>query len=97
MLKDILQETFSPTVNALTCILVQNIALIDDMIEASADVVWAFLYPDYSDDKPHIYMILKNHVGDLTNEPRGCWYRIKKYIYDLPDADKNFTRCIEII
>ncbi len=83
MLKDIIQETFSPTINALTCILLQNIALIDDMIEASADVVGAFLYPDYSDDKAHIYLVLEDHVADLLNEPRGCWYRIKKYIYGL--------------
>jgi len=90
MLKDIIQETFSPTVNALTCILLQNIALIDDMIEASADVVGAFLYPDYPDDKAHIYLVLEDHVADLLNEPRGCWYRIKKYIYGLPDAGKAF-------
>ena len=90
MLKDIIQETFSPTVNALTCILLQNIALIDDMIEASADVVGAFLYPDYPDDKAHLYLVIEDHVADLLNEPRGCWYRIKKYIYGLPDAGKAF-------
>ena len=60
------------------------------MIEASADVVGAFLYLDYPDDKAHIYLVLEDHVADLLNEPRGCWYRIKKYIYGLPDAGKAF-------
>ena len=31
------------------------------MIEASADVVGAFLYPDYPDDKAHIYLVLEDH------------------------------------
>ena len=90
MLKDVIQETFSPTVNALTCILLQNIALIDDMVEASADVVGAFLYPIYPRDKPHLYLTLEDHVADILGEPRGCWYRVLKYIYGLPDAGKAF-------
>jgi len=90
MLKDVIQETFSPTVNALTCILLQNIALIDDMVESSADVVGAFLYPIYPRDKPHLYLTLEDHVADILGEPRGCWYRVLKYIYGLPDAGKAF-------
>ena len=57
----------------------QTIALIDDMVESSADVVGAFLSPIYPRDKPHI-----------LGEPRGCWYRVLKYIYSLPDAGKAF-------
>jgi hypothetical protein len=90
MLKDVIQETFSPTVNSLTCILLQNIALIDDMVEASADVVGAYLYSDYPEDKPTIYLTLEDHVADILGEPRGCWYRILKYLYGLPDAGKAF-------
>jgi hypothetical protein len=88
MLKDVIQETFSPTVNSLTCILLQNIALIDDMVEASADVVGAYLYSDYPEDKPTIYLTLEDHVADILGEPRGCWHRILKYLYALPDAGK---------
>lgn len=90
MLKGVIQETFSPTVNSLTCILLQNIALIDDMVEASADVVGAYLYSDYPQDKPAIYLTLEDHVADILGEPRGCWYRILKYLYGLPDAGKAF-------
>ena len=46
MLKDVIMDTFSPTVNSLTAVLLQNIAMIDELVEASADVVGAFLYPD---------------------------------------------------
>jgi len=73
MLKEVIEETFSPTVNSLTCMFMQNIALIDDMIEASADTVGAFLYPPYPTDKSHLYLQLEDIVADIVGEPRGLW------------------------
>jgi hypothetical protein len=90
MLRDVIQETFSPTVNALTCVLLQNIALIDRMVQESADVTSAFLYPDYPQDKTPLYLTIEDNVADLLGEPRKCLYRCHKYIYGLPDAGKAF-------
>ena len=90
MLKDVIMDTFSPTVNSLTAVLLQNIAMIDELVEASADVVGAFLYPDYPQDEPALYMKLDDHVADIVGEPRGCWYRFLKYVYGLPAAGKAF-------
>ena len=90
MLKEVIEETFSPTVNSLTCMFMQNIALIDDMIEASADTVGAFLYPPYPTDKSPLYLQLEDIVADIVGEPRGLWYRFENYIYGLPDAGKAF-------
>ena len=82
---------FSPTVNALTCVLLQNIALIDRMVqEESADVTSAFLYPDYPQDKTPLYLTIEDNVANLLGEPRKCLYRCHKYIYGLPDAGKAF-------
>ena len=90
MLKEVIEETFSPTVNSLTCMFMQNIALIDDMIEASADTVGAFLYPPYPADKPPLYLQLEDQVADIVGERRGLRYRFDAYIYGLPDAGKAF-------
>jgi len=90
ILRDVIQETFSPTVNALTCVLLQNIALIDRMVQESADVTSAFLYPDYPQDKTPLYLTIEDNVADLLGEPRKCLYRCHKYIYGLPDAGKAF-------
>ena len=90
MLRDVIQETFSPTVNALTCVLLQNIALIDRMVQESADVTSAFLYPDYPQNKAPLYLTLEDNLADVLGEPRKCLYRCHKYIYGLPDAGKAF-------
>jgi len=95
MLKEVINETFSPTVNSLTCMFMQNIALIDEMIEASADTVGAFLYPTYPTNKAPLYLILEDQVADIVGEPRGLWYRFENYIYGLPDAGKRSMICIK--
>jgi hypothetical protein len=55
----------------------------------TADFVGAFLYPDYSQAEPALYMKLEDHVADIVGEPRGCWYRFFKFVYALPAAGKS--------
>lgn len=90
MLKGIIEDTFSPTVNSVTSALLQNIAMIDEMVEMLVDIVGAFLYPVYPDDKDPLYVTIEDNVADALGEPRGSWYRVLKYIYGLPDAGKAF-------
>jgi len=50
------------------------------------DVVGAYLYQDYPSDKEPLYLTLPPAVAKTMNLPVGATYRIKKYLYGLPDA-----------
>jgi hypothetical protein len=94
MLRGAIQETFSPTVNALTCVLLQNIALIDGMIQESADVTSAFLYPDYPQDKAPLYLTIEDNVVDLLGEPQGAYTGVKSTYMDCLTLVRRFMNCI---
>jgi hypothetical protein len=79
-------ETYSPTVGALAYAVVHQIAIIDRMQRCIVDVVQAYLYQEYPQDSLALYLVLPDNVSDTCGLQRGVRYRIKKYMYGLPDA-----------
>jgi hypothetical protein len=79
-------ETYSPTVGALAYSAVHQIAIIDRMERCIVDVVQAYLYQPYPQDALPLYLVLPDNVSDVCGLERGVKYRIRKYLYGLPDA-----------
>jgi hypothetical protein len=85
-LKGQIAETYSPTIGALTYATVHQIAVIDRMRVRVIDTIGAYLYQTYPDDKPPIFVRIPAKVMEACGIPSGTLFRIKKYIYGLPDA-----------
>jgi hypothetical protein len=79
-------ETYSPTVGALAYSAVHQIAIIDGMERCIVDVVQAYLYQSYPEDALPLFLVLPDNVSDVCGLTRGVKYRIRKYLYGLPDA-----------
>ena len=62
------------------------------MHRCSVDVVQAYLYQDYGEDKLPLYITLPDNVADICGIKRGQLYRIRKYIYGLPDAGREYYK-----
>jgi hypothetical protein len=60
------------------------------MHKCSVDVVQAYLNQDYPEDKLAIYITLPANVAEICNLDPNQLYRIRKYIYGLPDAGKAY-------
>ena len=56
------------------------------MERAIMDVVGAYLYQDYPSDKEPIYLKLPLAVATALHLDPAATYRIKRYLYCLPDA-----------
>jgi hypothetical protein len=93
-----ISETYSPTIGALAYAAVHQIAIIDRMAKCIVDVVQAYLYQDYPDDALPLYLTLPDNVSDVCGLQRGVKYRIRKYLYGLPDAGlayyKAYSECL---
>ena len=83
-------DTYSPTIAALTYACVHQIAIIDQMERCSVDVVQAYLNQPYPDDKLEIYITLPKNVAEVCGLDPKQLYRIRKYIYGLPDAGRAY-------
>jgi hypothetical protein len=79
-------ETYSATVGALAYAAVHQLAIIDKMDRCIVDVVQAYLYQPYPEDAMPLYLVLPDNVSDVCGLVRGVKYRIRKYLYGLPDA-----------
>ena len=91
-LAGLVDDTFSPTVGALAYSTVLQIAIIDAMKMMTVDTVGAYLHQVYPDDAPPLYMVLSDNVSLACNLPVGQKYRIKKYLYGLPDAGRAYFK-----
>ena len=85
-------DTYSPTVQATTLAVLQYISLTDNAVEALVDTVGAFLmqkYPCGPTDK-ELYVVLDDRVSTACNLVRGQLWRVRRYLYGLPDAGKAY-------
>jgi len=83
-------ETYSPTVATMTCAVLQNIAVIDDMEQCLVDTVGAFLQQDYPDTQPALYVKLDKRVAEICGLDPNQIYRVHKYLYGIPDAGRAY-------
>jgi hypothetical protein len=85
-------ETYSPTISALAYATVHQIAIIDQMKMCTVDTVGAYLYQDYPDDADALYLRLPPNVAQACGMDSNQIYRIKKYLYGLPDSGRAYYK-----
>jgi hypothetical protein len=90
MLNGIILETYSPTISALARATAHQLAIIDNMHTCIVDTVGAYLYQDYPDDATPLYLKLEPHVAEALGLKPDATYRIKKYLYGLPDSGRAY-------
>ena len=83
-------ETYSPTIGALAYATVHQIAVIDGMEQCIVDTVGAYLYQDYPDDAVPLYLSLPSNVAMVCGMDPSVKYRVRKYLYGLPDAGRAY-------
>jgi hypothetical protein len=83
-------ETYSPTVAHLTHSTMLQLAIYDQMHMCSIDTVGAFLYQEYPESLKPLYVILPKAVAEVCNLNPKTTYRVKKYIYGLPDSGRAY-------
>ena len=85
-------ETYSPTISALAYATVHQISIIDKMESCTIDTVGAYLYQNYPDSEPPLYIILPSNVSTALHLDPSIVYRIRKYLYGLPDAGRAYYK-----
>jgi KUP system potassium uptake protein len=85
-------ETYSPTIGALAYATVHQIAIIDRMSTCTVDTVGAYLYADYPTDAIPLFLTLPANVATVLGLDPNQHYKIKKYLYGLPDAGRAYYR-----
>ena len=86
------EETYSPTIGALSFAAVHQIAILDKMFTCSVDVVGAYLYENYPDSATPLYLKIEPHVAEALGLDPYKTYRIKKYLYGLPDSGRAYYK-----
>jgi hypothetical protein len=89
-LKGFISETFSPTVSAMAHSALHQIAVMDNMVTSTSDTVAAYLNQDYPQDTTPLYIKLPKLVAIICGFNPEQTYRVKKYIYGLPDAGRAY-------
>jgi hypothetical protein len=85
-----LNETYSPTVSYLTHSTMLQLAIYEQMHICSIDTVAAFLHQEYPASLKPLYIVLPASVAKVCNLDPKTTYRVKKYIYGLPDAGRAY-------
>ena len=89
-LTEVDHETYSPTVSSLTHSLMLQIAVHDRMNIQLIDTKAAYLCQDYPQDSTPLYVVLPRRVAMVLGLNPDQTYRVKKYIYGLPDAGRAY-------
>ena len=89
-LKEVEGETYSPTVAPLTHSFMLQLAVHDRMIIQLVDTVAAYLNQDYPADAKPLYVKLPKLVALAVGRDPDKTYRVKKYIYGLPDSGRAY-------
>ena len=87
-----ISETYSPTISALTFALVHQLSVIDEMHTCTIDTVGAYLYEDYPEDATPLYLTLAPEVSEACDLPKDITYRVRKYLYGLPDSGRAYYK-----
>ena len=82
--------TFSPTIRAITFAFLLQLAVMKELVMFTTDLAYAYLNATYGEDLDPIITQLEPFVSDICGLPRGQRYRVRKYIYGLPDAGRAF-------
>ena len=89
-LDEVAMDTYSPTVAALTHATLLQIAVHDGMYLQTIDTVSAYLCQDYPQDVTPLYLKLPKIIAQICGFDPQQTYRVKKYIYGLPDAGRAY-------
>lgn len=87
---DYQNETFSPTVSSLVHSLLLQLAITDRMHTATFDTVAAYLHQEYPSDLKPLYLRFPKRLAQACNLNPDNLYRVKKYLYGLPDAGRAY-------
>jgi hypothetical protein len=85
-----IELTYSPTISALAYAVVHQIAIIDDMKLCTIDTVGAYLYQDYPEEAEPLFLKLEPGVALACGLEPTQLYRVRKYLYGLPDAGRAY-------
>jgi histone deacetylase 1/2 len=83
-------DTYSPTVSTLAHSVLHQIAVLDGMETCLMDTVAAYLNQAYPEDATPLYLQLPRAVAEVCGLDPNQVYRIKKYLYGLPDAGRAY-------
>jgi hypothetical protein len=92
MLAGSIEETYSPTISALAYATAHQIAIIDGMFTCTVDTVGAYLYEDYPTAAKPLYLKLEPHIAIALGRNPEATYRIRKYLYGLPDSGRAYYK-----
>ena len=82
--------TYSPTVSMLTHTSMLQLAVHDRMSMATFDTVSAYLHQAYPDTLKPLYLKLPKQLAEACGLNPAQLYRVKKYLYGLPDAGRAY-------
>ena len=92
--RNIWNDNYSPTVNSVTLSIIQNLSLIYNLLEYSVDTVGAYLYQDYPTSRTPLVVTLEPRVSQsLSLDPKQR-YRLRKYIYGLPNSGQAYYNAL---
>ena len=83
-------ETFSPTASQLVHSTMLQLSIHDRLHMSTFDTVAAYLYQIYPDSLKPLYLKLPKNVATLCGLDPTTSYRVKKYLYGLPDAGRAY-------
>jgi hypothetical protein len=89
--------TYSPTISTLTFMTVLSLTVIFKMHKATMDVISAYLQIAYRDSARPILVKLDKRICNLLGIDSTLLYRVKKYVYGLPDAGRQFNLATEVL
>ena len=83
-------ETFSPTASFLAHSALLQLAVHDRMHMSTFDTVAAYPYQEYPQSLKPLYIKLPKLVAEACGLNPNITYRVKKYLYGLPDAGRAY-------
>ena len=89
-LEEVDHETYSPTVSSLTHSFMLQVAVHDRMHIQMIDTKAAYLCQKYPDDATPLYVKLPKRVALALNLNPDQTYRLKRFMYGLPDPGKAY-------
>ena len=89
-LEEVENETYSPTVSSITHAFMLQIAVHDRMHIQMILTKEAYLCQQYPEDATPLYIMLPKRVAIALNLDPDQTYRVKRYMYGLPEAGRAY-------
>jgi len=83
-------DTYSPTVSMLTHTALLQLSVHDKMSMATFDTVAAYLHQLYPDELKPLFLKFPKRLAEACGIDPNQLYRVKKYLYGLPDAGRAY-------